>query len=265
MSEQPLDGPDAPEDPQLEDLAIDRSAEVPIGVQLAWALRSRIDDGRLQPGQRLPGLRELAEATAVNVNTVRAVYQRLEHEGLIDSQQGSGTFVVPAPRRARAVGAIVANAAREARETGVDPREVAAALYVSLESASSPVDAEAERRRLLRAQIAALERALGEMEASHPGLSPPPQTRARRGFGPALLSAEELEQVRTLLLRRLSSTQAAIDAAAAESAAESERATAPARRSRPRAEKAPPAPAPAAEPGRAKRQPRGARPATAGT
>ena len=48
------------------------------------------------PGDRLPGLRDVAEATGVNVNTVRTVYQRLEREGLIDSQQGSGTFVVEA-------------------------------------------------------------------------------------------------------------------------------------------------------------------------
>ena len=46
------------------DLAVDRDAEVPIGVQLAWALRARIRDGRFEPGQRLPGLRELAEASA---------------------------------------------------------------------------------------------------------------------------------------------------------------------------------------------------------
>jgi hypothetical protein len=32
---------------QALDFAIDRNAEVPIGVQLAWALRARIRDGRL--------------------------------------------------------------------------------------------------------------------------------------------------------------------------------------------------------------------------
>ena len=115
----------------FDDLAIDRDAEVPIGVQLAWAMRSRIGDGRFKPGQQLPGLRELAEVIGVNVNTVRAVYQRLEQEGLIDSRQGSGTFVASRPRRPSAVAAIAADAARAAHETGVEPREVAAALYVS--------------------------------------------------------------------------------------------------------------------------------------
>jgi DNA-binding transcriptional regulator YhcF (GntR family) len=188
--------------------AIDRHAEVPIGVQLTWALRARIRTGGLKAGERLPGLRDLAEATGVNVNTVKAVYQRLDREGLIDSQQGSGTFVAAMRHRPPDVAAIVANAARQARETGIDPREVAAALYVSSEPPRI-TDTEAERRRLLRTQIASLELALGEIEAEHPGVAP--RDEARPGAGPTLLGAEELECVRTELVRRLATVQAAID------------------------------------------------------
>jgi DNA-binding transcriptional regulator YhcF (GntR family) len=205
--------PRAPEEIGLEgfDVTIDRDAEVPIGVQLAWALRTRIRDGRFEPSQRLPGLREMAEAIGVNVNTVRAVYQNLEHEGLIDSQQGSGTFVAPTPHRPSAVGTIAADAAREAHATGVDPREVAAALYVASEPPARPPDEAAERRRLLRTQIAGLERTLGELEAAHPGLAPAPiQTNA--SVGPALLSGEQLEQVLSMLVHRLAAVQTAIDA-----------------------------------------------------
>jgi DNA-binding transcriptional regulator YhcF (GntR family) len=187
---------------------IDRYAEVPIGVQLAWALRTRIGDGRFKPGQQLPGLRELAETIGINVNTVRAVYQRLEQEGLIDSRQGSGTFVASAPRRASAVATIAADAARAALETGVEPREVAAALYVS--SGSRTPTNDAAERRLLREQISALERTLGEMEAKHPGVAPPP-TETRGVVGPALLGVAELERVQTMLVRRLAIVQAAID------------------------------------------------------
>jgi DNA-binding transcriptional regulator YhcF (GntR family) len=196
----------------LDGLAIDRKADVPIGVQLTWALRSRIAEGRYAAGQRLPGLRDLAEATGVNVNTVRAVYQRLEQDGLIDRQQGSGTFLAAAPRRAAAVGAITANAAHEARETGVDPREVAAALYVgdAVEPAEAEEQSEQARRRSLRSQIAAFERAIAELEADYPGVAPPPPRR-RRGIGPVLLTAEELVRVRADLIRRLTVVQAAID------------------------------------------------------
>lgn len=202
-----------PAELDLDGLAIDRKADVPIGVQLTWALRSRIAESGYAAGQRLPGLRELAEATGVNVNTVRAVYQRLEQDGLIDRQQGSGTFVAAAPQRAAAVGTITANAAHEARETGVDPREVAAALYI--EDATAPAEtgeqqSEQARRRSLRSQIAAFERAIAELEAEHPGVAPAPP-RSRRGIGPALLTVEELTRVRADLIRRLTVVQSAID------------------------------------------------------
>jgi DNA-binding transcriptional regulator YhcF (GntR family) len=187
----------------LEAVVIDRDGEVPVGVQLAWTLRARIGEGRPGPGERLPGLREMAETSGLNVNTVRSVYQRLEHEGLIDSQQGSGTFVAAAPRPHSLASSIAARAARAAVETGVDPREVAAALYVSPSSGERPaVGRGAERRRALREQIAALELTLGDMEVAHPGLVPA-RSRRRAGPGPSLPSAVELEQVRTQLLRRL--------------------------------------------------------------
>ncbi len=208
--------------------AIDRDADVPIGLQLSWALCARIHDGRFKPGQRLPGLREMAETSGLNVNTVRAVYQRLEQKGLIESQQGSGTFVASTPQRPSTVATIAADAAREAEATGADLREVAAALYVATPPATSarptrPArgsagdtndETAAERRRGLRSQIATLEQAIGEIEVEHPGVAPR-STATSRLAGPALLSAEELEQVRSGLVRRLAAVQTAIDERAA--------------------------------------------------
>lgn len=202
-------------DPEGFRVVIDRDAEVPIGVQIAWALRAQIRDGVFGPSQRLPGLRELAETTGVNINTVRAVYQRLEHEGLIDSRQGSGTFVLPSQHTPSTVGTIVGDAARHAHATGVDPREVAAALYISSSDSlgrAAPIDEEAERRRQLRDQIAGLEQTLGELEAGHPGVAPTMPTATHGGSAPRLLDVDELEQVRTALVRRLAILQTAIDA-----------------------------------------------------
>jgi DNA-binding transcriptional regulator YhcF (GntR family) len=199
----------------FDGIAVDRNADVPIGVQLAWALRTRIGERAFVPGQRLPGMRDLAEAIGVNLNTVRAVYQRLEQEGLIESQQGSGTFVAPSRTQGSAVGTIAATAARTARETGVDPREVAAALYVAPDAPVVSTEQAVERsalgqRRLLREQIAAFESALGQIEAANPGVAPPASNMGL-GAGPALLSTEELEAVRTMLVRRLAIVQATID------------------------------------------------------
>jgi GntR family transcriptional regulator len=191
------------------DLAIDRDDEVPISVQLGWALRARIRGGEFKPGERLPGLQDLAQATGINVNTARVVYQRLEQDGLIETRQGSGSFVAAGLRQAAAVSTIAESAARKARQIGVDPREVAAALYVSAKTSGRLAEADAERRALLRTQIAALEQTLGEIEAAHPGV-PAASSAPRRSTGPALLGTEQLERVRAGLVERLTVVQAAI-------------------------------------------------------
>jgi DNA-binding transcriptional regulator YhcF (GntR family) len=199
----------------LQALAIDRDAEVPIGVQLAWAIRTRIDEGTLGAGERLPGLRDLAQALGINANTVRAVYARLEREGLLDSRQGSGTFVAARNDGKPQASSIAARAAEEARQAGVDPREVATALYMHGDSPEAAKD-QAGRRSTLRTQIAALEQALVELEVEHTALA----RRARHeipttlaaGKPARLPSTAELEQVKSALLRRLSVMQTSIDA-----------------------------------------------------
>jgi DNA-binding transcriptional regulator YhcF (GntR family) len=79
------------------DLSVDRSADVPLGMQMASRIRSAVRDGTLAAGDRLPSVRDLAESAAVNVNTVRAVYARLESQGIVRSEQGRGTFVAGPP------------------------------------------------------------------------------------------------------------------------------------------------------------------------
>lgn len=190
-------------------LEVDRSRDVPIGVQIAWALRTGIREGSFRPGQRLPALRELAEETGVNVNTARAVYQRLQEEGFVDSQQGSGTFVVPQLERSSDVRSVADGVVREAQEMGVDTRELAAAIYVAA-GLVAPADPELSRRRLLRTQIAALERMLAELEAECPGLVRA-GSGAKAGDGPRLLDAVELAGVRAELLRRAAFVQGVID------------------------------------------------------
>jgi DNA-binding transcriptional regulator YhcF (GntR family) len=191
-------------------IAIDRDADVPIGVQIGWVIRARIGDGTLRPGQRLPGLRDLAEAAGVNINTVRAVYQRLEHDALVKSRHGSGTFVTSAEDGSATAGTIAASAAREAHESGIDPRAVAAVLYVAPASASLDDD-DAARRRGLRTQIRVLTLAIDEIEARRPRVQPEAKP-VRAGSGPRLLGATELEQVRDALLRQIAALQQDIGA-----------------------------------------------------
>ena len=113
----------------------------------------------------------------------------------------------------------------------------------------------------MRTQIATLERAIGEMEAEHPGVGPRPAA-GRRAAGPTLLSAEELEQVRSALVHRLAAVQAAIDGLASDAAREREDLAEPQRRPE-RKRKRKPTPAPATT--RAKLPRSTNRPAAAGT
>jgi DNA-binding transcriptional regulator YhcF (GntR family) len=173
-------------------VSLDREADVPVGVQLTWALGGAIRSGALAAGDRLPPLRELADELGVNANTLRAVYARLEAEGLIESRHGSGTFVRGA-RDARGLNDLVDAAARSARDAGVDPRELAAALYVTPGNAP---DAEAEQRRRLRDEIDVLEQVLARFPRE-------PAPAPKRNRGPRLLTLAELEDARDELVARI--------------------------------------------------------------
>lgn len=65
----------------------------PLHRKLSDALRTAIDDGHLQVGERLPSERHLAARLAVSRSTVVAAYDTLRSESVLDSRQGSGTRV----------------------------------------------------------------------------------------------------------------------------------------------------------------------------
>src|SRR5215210_6013890 len=75
------------------ELSVDRGSRTPLGAQLAGRIRTAVSNGTLAAGERLPSVRQLADEAGVNVNTARAVYARLESEGLVRSEQGRGTIV----------------------------------------------------------------------------------------------------------------------------------------------------------------------------
>ncbi len=74
-------------------LNLDLKSEIPIYVQLKGQLRYAIQSGQLEPGSQLSTMRELAVELGIDANTVARVYRELEDEGLIERQQGRGTFV----------------------------------------------------------------------------------------------------------------------------------------------------------------------------
>ncbi len=74
-------------------LRIEKGSSVPISRQIADQIASLCASGGVEPGERLPSVRELARDLAVNQNTVLRVYERLSGEGLLEMRHGQGTFV----------------------------------------------------------------------------------------------------------------------------------------------------------------------------
>lgn len=71
----------------------DRRGKIPAYIQVAAALRRRIETGEWQPSEKISTLEELEEEFRVARVTVRQAVDLLEREGLVKRQQGRGTFV----------------------------------------------------------------------------------------------------------------------------------------------------------------------------
>ena len=69
----------------------------PIYTQIIDGIREQIITGVLQPGDKLPSVRELASTLAINPNTIQRAYRRLEAEAGIATVPGKGCFVCGQP------------------------------------------------------------------------------------------------------------------------------------------------------------------------
>ncbi|CAN5724185.1 DNA-binding transcriptional regulator CytR [soil metagenome] len=86
-------------------LKLDKSSDISYVGQIRGQIALLVADGELKPGTRLPAVRTLAAQLGVNVNTVRAAFARLEADGLVATQHGVGTTVLPVGHRALAASA----------------------------------------------------------------------------------------------------------------------------------------------------------------
>mgnify|MGYP005857890159 CR=1 FL=1 len=79
----------------MASFALNPHSGVPIYRQIQDQIRYAIAAGRLNPGEQLPTVRALAVDLSVNPNTVIRAYTELEREGVVTTEQGTGTFVAP--------------------------------------------------------------------------------------------------------------------------------------------------------------------------
>jgi len=66
---------------------LDRTSRVPLHRQLVTTIRERIDSGALQPGEKLPSTRQLADSLGTHRTTVASAYQQLWSLGYLELQQ----------------------------------------------------------------------------------------------------------------------------------------------------------------------------------
>ncbi len=73
--------------------SLDPKSGVPYYKQIILQIEMAISDGRLVSGDQLPTVRGLAVELRINPNTVARAYNELEIRGIVNTQQGTGTFI----------------------------------------------------------------------------------------------------------------------------------------------------------------------------
>jgi GntR family transcriptional regulator len=122
-----------PESPPFR-FRLDNHSGVPVYRQMIDQVQGAIAMGVLRPGDQLPTVRLVAVELAINPNTVMRAYRELEIRGVLDTQQGTGTFVADRPDgitqedRERMIFQLVGEFVARAGASGVTARELFDAL-----------------------------------------------------------------------------------------------------------------------------------------
>ncbi|WP_334219805.1 FadR/GntR family transcriptional regulator [Cohnella sp. JJ-181] len=135
--------------------------------EIALQIRRQIEDGRLQPGDKLPSTREISEQFGVGRSTTREALSALKAMGLIDIRQGGGCRVIsalPADQAQRSAGAAVPPellSLRDGRKTLLELLEVRQTLEVSIASIAASKRTPGDLAALRSLQLE-MERAIGD-------------------------------------------------------------------------------------------------------
>src|SRR5262245_8815765 len=112
---------------------VSSASGVPTYLQLVEQVRQALRLGRLQPGDRLPTVREVAAAVVINPNTVLKAYRELGHEQLVEGRPGQGTYVVrslsgPSPKTLDRLRVGLETWVADARAAGLEPEHIRAVV-----------------------------------------------------------------------------------------------------------------------------------------
>ena len=114
---------------------LDKSSELSYFDQIKGQLLSAIYCGKIDEGERLPSMRELADDLSVNYKTIRRVYLQLAQEGLLEIVAGSGAFLRKrnggesfAHMRRQAIFRLLGDFENKARDFGLSTERLVALL-----------------------------------------------------------------------------------------------------------------------------------------
>src|SRR3978361_507810 len=97
---------------------IDPVSRIALHEQIAGSVRRAVAEGDVVVGEQLPPAAELAEALAVDRNTVLAAYRRLREDGVLEFRRGRGARVASAARPRASVEQAVRDLVELARSQG---------------------------------------------------------------------------------------------------------------------------------------------------
>ncbi len=110
---------------------VDPRSGVPIYLQIVEQVKRSVAIGVLAPGEQLPTVKQLANELVVNHNTITRAYRELEHDQVVETLPGRGSFIagdgsVAGAKRAVADVADQAliQAVREAKSMGLERDDV---------------------------------------------------------------------------------------------------------------------------------------------
>src|SRR5450759_3767589 len=78
---------------RIFEFRLDLHSGVPVYRQIIDQVLGGIAAGTLTPGHQLPTVRQVAVDLSINPNTVLRAYRELEIRGVLETQQGTGTFI----------------------------------------------------------------------------------------------------------------------------------------------------------------------------
>jgi GntR family transcriptional regulator len=110
---------------------------VPPYLQIVQQVKQALQVGILQPGDKLPTVKEVVAQVAINPNTVFKAYRELEMLGLAEGRTGSGTFVTgrpagPSPEVQELLSKDLEGWITKAHAAGLDEEAIEALVRVAL-------------------------------------------------------------------------------------------------------------------------------------